>query len=144
MLYHIKGLWPRINQPMSGYGFEVMLYPDWQAAVGRSNITQKQIDYFCENYGRSWLAAYGFTGQYDRLDIGWGAWGPEHIIVPGVNCAGINNDDFCQMGAPRGGRILTPHNIDTLAQAGLILTAFLYLADGLVIDHDRKKKTVNV
>jgi len=68
-----------------------------------------------------------------RLDSGpvaWGEWGPEHISVPG-NACGLDLDDG--IWAPRGGRILLPHNVDSIAQSHLLLAVFLFFADVLVV-----------
>ncbi len=50
------------------------------------------------------------------------------------------------LGAPPGGQLLFPHNVDSLQQASLLLTVFLFFADTLFLAyeislHDNPRKT---
>lgn len=140
MLYHIVNFWPQ--EGMSGSGFGIKLYPKWREAVAKSGRTQVNMDTMISKIGNSWLDGYGYTepfvheGETTRLyearqciRVRWGEWGPEHISVPGDAC-GL---DICDaISAPKGGSFLSPHNVDHIRQAGLLLTIFLYIADDLV------------
>ncbi len=162
MFYHIEGYNP--HPGMGSAGFSVKLWPAWQAAVADYSppLTQEHINKAINTLGRGWLDAHGYDAIFDpdncghgadrnkppgpnagplyeprsSIRVSWGAWGPEHITVPGSACGldiGLNG-----FGAPRGGAILTPHNVDSLAQASLLLTVFLFFADTLVGDMECK------
>lgn len=141
MLYHIVGFWPQ--EGPSGSGFGIKLYPKWKESVMKSGLTQDNITSMIEKLGNVWLDAYGYDepfvyeGKTSRLyeakqclRISWGEWGPEHITVPGDAC-GLDITDGGVV-APKGGKFLSPHNVDHIRQAGLLLTVFLYIADELV------------
>ena len=55
--------------------------------------------------------------------------GPEHITVPG-NACGLDVDQG--LGAPRDGKVLQPHNIDSSNQVILLLTVFTTIADLII------------
>lgn len=152
-MYSIYGLCPRPQ--MSGAGFGIKLWPAWKDAVAKYNLTQKQVNAAIERLGRDWLDGCGFNSIYDPDNCGfdrdktkkpgpnarpmyeprtsirvtWGEWGIEHITVPG-NACGLDIDS--SLGAPRGGRSLTPHNVDSLAQAHLLLVVFCWFADAII------------
>lgn len=153
MLYNIKGLCPR--REMSGAGFCIQLWPEWKREVTLLGWTQKGIDQVITKLGRTWLDGCGYDQIFDidncgfdmdkskppgpnarpmydpRTDIRvtWGEWGPEHITVPG-NACGL---DICTgFGAPRGGVVLAPHNVDTIKQAHLLLVVFTWFANLIV------------
>lgn len=162
MLYHIRGYSPEPGMGQSG--FNVILFPAWKDALAayEPQLTQEQANRAVENMGRQWLDGHGFDRMYDpdagpfdsekklgpnarklweprtSLRVSWGEWGPEHITVPG-NACGLDLDQS-GMWAPRGGKVLTPHNVDSPMQASLILTVFLFFADTLVLNHEIKNK----
>lgn len=142
MLYHISGYNP--ERGMGQAGFWVKLYPAWREAVSVCEIlTQENVNRAIQSMGRSWLDNHGYEATCDddmryvweprtSLRVKWGEWGPEHISVPG-NACGLDLDTGSVF-APKDGRILCPHNVDSLEQASLLLTVFLFFADTLVLD----------
>ena len=95
MLYHIKSLNPVLE--MSGFGFNISLYPAWKQEVKKLDIDQNKINILLLNMGESWLRACRFDYVLDSelgtdfsirmsLRMSWGEWGPEHISVPGTAC----------------------------------------------------------
>lgn len=56
----------------------------------------------------------------------WGEWGLENIAVPGNACGLDISDD---PGAPLDGKLLLPHNVDSLSQKYLLLIVFTWFAD---------------
>jgi len=148
VLYHIAGLCPRTDIDMGRCGFAVKLYPAWKEAVAAYRLMgtneplgQKHVNHVIEVMGKAWLDGCNFRGHYDPprhfLRVSWGEWGPEHITVPG-NACGLDLDDG--IGKPRGGKILQPHNVDSIQQAHLLLVVFTYFADTLVMDLEIKQK----
>lgn len=127
-MYKIKGWFPNRTQ-MGGCGFSIVLTPTWKNAVEKSNLTQDKINCYIERMGSHFLEAHGFgkerTGD---IRVSWGEWGIEHITVPG-NACGLDIDE--SIGLREGEMALTPHNVDTIYQASLILSIFLYVADYL-------------
>jgi hypothetical protein len=141
-LYHIAGLCPRTDIDMGRCGFAVKLYPAWKDAVAAYPLSQQHADNAVRSMGRAWLAGCGFDLElYAASDvelrhsvhIKWGEWGPEHITVPG-NACGLDLDDG--IGKPAGGKILQPHNVDSIQQAHLLLVVFTFFADCLVMDQE--------
>lgn len=157
VMYHIFGLCPRTDINMGRCGFGIKLYPHWKDAVEKSAITQKNINSAIESYHRAWLDGCGYDTMFDpeagplserkgtkpglnarplydihSIRVAWGEWGPEHIAVPG-NACGL---DISRggLGAPMGGAVLEPHNIDSLAQQVLLLTVFTTIADHIILD----------
>lgn len=148
-LYHVQGWCP--TPGMSTAGFQVLLFPAWKEAVERRSLTQENVCGGLNNMGREWLDSHGFDAIFDpdncgfeadknqppgpnarpmyrpnmNLRVTWGDWGPEHITVPG-NACGLDLDKGSQ-----GGMTLLPHNVDTIRQASLLLTVFLWFADTL-------------
>lgn len=86
-----------------------------------------------KNHGPAWLENHGFDPELFifKLRIQWGEWGPEHLSVPG-NACGLDID-WQGMGKPVGGAILTPHNVDSITQASLLLTMFSFVANHLIL-----------
>lgn len=156
MLYHIKGLCPRCN-------FCISLWPAWRDEVARWGKTQTDINTGIKNMGRAWLDGCGYNSIFDpdnsgfdrderkppgpnarpmyepnsALRVQWGEWGPEHITVPGDAC-GLDLD-WDNFGAPRGGKVLVPHNVDSIAQAHLLLVVFTWFADCLILERECRK-----
>ena len=147
MNYQITSLCPRFDLSMGGWGFGIKLFPGFREAVETSKITQDQAYKAIENMGRFWLDGCGFNAMFDYdgnktplykpnqdLRITWGEWGPEHITVPG-NACGLDIDDG--IGAPRNGKVLQPHNIDSMQQAMLLIIVFTWFAETIQSFADR-------
>lgn len=132
MLYHIANWCPEPR--MNGAGFSIELFPEWKIEVKKVGLSQENIDNVIAKMGKYWLESHGFKGDlysYRDIRVSWGEWGPEHISVPG-NACGLDiymNSPF----GPKNGSILSPHNVDSLSQASLLLTIFLFVANYLVI-----------
>jgi hypothetical protein len=148
---------------MSSAGFCIALWPEWREAVARFNKTQSEINTVIEHCGRAWLDGCGFDAMFDpdtnpmdqweakhlgkpikygpnarplyepknALRVQWGLWGPEHITVPGDAC-GLDLDTSSIM-CPKGGRRLTPHNVDNIRQAHLLLVVFTCFAESIIL-----------
>lgn len=158
MYYDIQGLRPRMQEgriDMSGWGFNIVLYPEFKQIVSNSRLDQKDINNAVNNMGRSWLDGCGFDNMYDpdnygiqtnhnlppgpnahrlyepnrALTVRWGEWGPEHISVPG-NACGLDIDREMSDGSTH----LYPHNVDSMHQAMLLLTVFCWFAETLTMD----------
>lgn len=154
-MYSIDQLCPS-GQPIGGYGFAIHLHPDYHAAVKASGYTQEHANMAVKAFGLEWLQKCGFNNYFDpentgfgankaaipsaetkpsyshrEIRITWGEWGIEHISVPG-NACGL--DISRGMGNPfEGGRSLTPHNIDSWSQVMLLLVAFTWLTNSVLI-----------
>ena len=154
MNYQIVGLSPRLDLTLGGWGFVIRLFPDFKKAVKKSGITSENAHRAIKNMGRGWLDGCGFNQLYDPdqnsferrnnkppgpnakplydpgmdLRITWGEWGLEHITVPG-NACGLDISEGIM--APRNGRILSPHNIDSMRQAMLFLVVFTWFAESI-------------
>ena len=160
MLYHIVGLSPQ--RQMSGAGFCIHLWPEWKEAVARWSKDQAAINTAIGRLHRGWLDGCGFDAIFDpnedpldkwkrekagaarqyskearplydehSIQVSWGEWGPEHINVPG-NACGLDIDKGYS--CPHDGRILGPHNVDSIAQAHLLLVIFTWFADCIVLE----------
>lgn len=160
ILYHLVGLCPQSR--MSGAGFCIHLFPEWKEAVARWNKDQAAINTAIENMHRVWLDGCGFNAIFDpnedpmdkwqrekmgkprkpskdarplydehSVRVQWGEWGPEHLTVPGDAC-GLDLDKG--YGCPRDGRVLGPHNVDSIAQAHLLLVIFTWFAGCIVLE----------
>lgn len=166
MFYHIQH-YP--SRTISGWGPYIQLWPDWKDAVAECGLTQKEVNTAIESMGRTWLNAHGYGAEYDPdncghdrdeskppgpnaeplykprdIRISWGEWGPEHITVPG-NACGLDISYGYTIGAPPGGQVLVPHNVDSIYQASLLIVVFLFFADTLILHRlceDYKKKGV--
>lgn len=143
MNYQIIGLCPRGNLGLGGWGFCIKLYPGFKVAVSESGIDQEKVNTAVENMGRVWLDGCKFDRmlEYDDkkepifkpnrdLYVSWGEWGPEHITAPG-NACGLDIDIDEGLLSPRNGKILTPHNIDRMQQAMLLLIVFTWFAEAI-------------
>lgn len=133
MFYHIKGLHP-IHE-YGGYGFTIQLWPNTLGLVKRSKLNQEKINIAIETCGMDWLCACGYdTLRSDprfHINVLWGDWGVEHITVPGNSC-GLDIDRG-SIGAPQGGMILLPHNVDNWMQVQLLLVVFTWFADCIIL-----------
>jgi len=128
-MYKIKGWNPNRENQMGGAGFSIVLTQKWKNAVSKSDLTQEKVDSFLQKIGDQFLKQHGFKGRISEVRISWGEWGIEHITVPGDACGlDIDEQGFCLC---KGEVVLSPHNIDSLNQASLILTLFLWIADYL-------------
>lgn len=142
MLYHINHWCPIPG--MGSSGFSIQLWPAWAEgwASYSGGLTQENADCAIKTMGREWLDAHGYDKKSEfedryvweprtSLRVSWGVWGPEHIQVPG-NACGLDLSDGIT--APRGGKVMLPHNVDSPAQASLLLTVFLFFAESLILD----------
>jgi hypothetical protein len=160
MMYHITGLCPRTDTDLSRCNFSIKLYPAWKEAVVKSKLNQGNIKTYIKNLHRYWLDGCGYGRKYDpdkdplddwkekhlgeaarlgpnakylyeehHIRILWGEWGPEHITVPGDAC-GLDLTD--SIASPQDGKVLSPHNIDSMSQVLLLLTIFTDVADHII------------
>jgi len=150
-LYQIVTGIPRRGE-CAGFSFEIKLWPAWKDLIAASDPwTPEEWKNFYENVGNPLLDACGYSeissfaeGDSHRLfdatrgaiRIQWGDWGPEHITIPGNGC-GLDLDDGLH--APRGGRVLVPHNVDVLKQAYLLQLIFNWIANLLISNSDYQK-----
>ncbi len=154
-MYLIDNLCPN-GSPLGGYGFHIHISPQYPDAVKASGYTQEHADRAVKVFGLEWLQKCGFNRYYDPenngfhavknaipsertkpshdgtgLRIRWGEWGIEHITVPGNACGlDISDGIGCTF---KGGRILSPHNIDSWSQVMLLLVAFSWLTNSVVL-----------
>lgn len=157
MLYEIKV--PSPIKEMSGYGIYIKLWPEWKEAVSRSGLNQTKVDSVIKGHGRYWLDSCGFDGLFDPdncgfdkdktkplgpnarpfympnhdLRVSWGEWGIEHITVPGDAC-GLDITE--NIGCPRNGKVLCPHNVDNMRQAYLILVVFSWFGEAIIANEE--------
>ena len=157
-MYAIRGLCHRTDITMSAHGFAVDLSPEWREAVGKSGLGQAEIDSYLRNAGRQWLDCAGYDAWYDPDNCGawadpkkprgpnarkmyepcrdmrvmWGEWGPEHITVPG-NACGLDIDRHTFGSLYHEGRMLQPHNVDSLKQKYLLLIVFTQIAESVIL-----------
>lgn len=137
MFYSIDGLCPNREIGMGGYGFNIKLWPAFKEAVAFSGLTQDRVDGAINSLGKEWLVCCGWDSlakgyrPTSAIRVSWGEWGPEHITVPG-NACGLDIDR-CPLGAPPGGQVLVPHNVDCWNQVNLLLIVFCWLAETLVL-----------
>lgn len=158
-MYLIRSLCPRTDLDMGAHGFTIELSAGWRDLVSRCDLDQGKINGLISTCGRDWLDACGFNQIYDpdnygldrdpkkkpgpnakplyephtSLRVGWGAWGPEHITVPGNACGlDIERTSFGRIMADRGVTLL-PHNIDSWKQKNLLLIVFTEIAESVVL-----------
>jgi hypothetical protein len=159
-MYLIRGLCPRTDIDMGRHAFTIELPREWPALVEASEITQERVSEVVEREGADWLDACGYTEMYDpdnygfekdknkppgpnakrlydphtSIRVSWGAWGPEHITVPGNACGLDLDHSSSSFGCfLRGGRMLLPHNIDSWHQKNLLLIVFTEFAESVVL-----------
>lgn len=129
-MYRLQGWCP--NGEMGGAGFNIILTPKWKEAVAKSEINQEGVDNLIQNIGNYILKGHR-RDVVDKhmlfcyLRVIWGEWGPEHITVPG-NACGLDIDTRCPGCLPEE-VALTPHNVDSVYQASMILTIFSRIAE---------------
>ena len=129
-MYKIKNWDPNRPNKMAASGFSIVLTKEWKDAVGRVNIKQSAVDAMISSIGKDFLIQHGFSAnRIGDVKISWGEWGIEHITVPG-NACGLDID-YAPMGYLNGEVALMPHNVDTIFQASLILSLFLWFANAL-------------
>jgi len=129
-MYKIKGWNPSRENQMGGSGFSIVLTPKWKEAVSKSSLTQDKVNSFIPKMFSQTLKEHGFgENRIGDIRISWGEWGIEHITVPG-NACGLDIDEHA-ICLNDGEVALTPHNVDTIFQASLILSIFLRIADWL-------------
>lgn len=153
--YCIRGLCHRTDLTMGAHGFCIDLAPGFAQAVKLSGLTQQNINNILNSHGQHWLNAAGYDEiwdpdncgawkdeklppgpnarplyrPHDGLSVAWGAWGPEHISVPGNACGlDIDHSSLCCC-IFKGGRQLQPHNVDCWQQKYLMLITFTELAE---------------
>lgn len=142
MLYNINLGTP--IRDMGGFGFEIQLWPAWKEAVSRRGLTQDNVQRLIQHSGRQWLDACGYDNKWTNdgkedylykpesaIRVRWGEWGPEHITVPG-NACGL--DIYSGINRPDDGICLSPHNIDSMQQAFLLLLVFTWFANDIVLN----------
>ena len=149
MNYQITGLCPRDDITMGRWGFGIRLFPGFKDDVGLSGIDGNQVEIAIKNMGRGWLDGCGYNKltEYDgrmkplyiprEIRVSWGEWGPEHISVPG-NACGLDLGDG--VSGPPGGKILQPHNIDSMSQAMLLTIVFTWFAEIIYFFAEDKKE----
>ena len=136
-MYKIKSWMP--SQKPNGAAFYIVLTDKFKESVKKSKLTQHHMDAMIHNLGNSILTGHGYS-SVDRdmigcsLRIKWGQYGPEHISVPG-NACGLDIDTHF-VGALPGEVALMPHNVDSLRQASMLLSIFIYIAEILEIVED--------
>ena len=163
MLYKIQMISPLLDG--RGCPVQVDLWPEWKEIVARYPLTQQEVNQAIIFMHRPWLDGCGWGRMFDPdncgfdadknkplgpnarkaydqhyLRVQWGEWGPEHITVPGDAC-GLDLDR--SVGGAPDGMSLLPHNVDTMAQAYLLLVIFNWFAEGLVnqeISREHKEK----
>jgi len=129
-MYKIKGWNPSRENQMGGSGFSIILTPKWKEAVIKSGLTQENINTSISKRFVQTLKEHGYSeSRIGDIRISWGEWGIEHITVPG-NACGLDID-YSPIGYLNGEVSLDPHNVDTIFQASLILSIFLFFADCL-------------
>jgi hypothetical protein len=160
MNYQIIGLCPSLEHHMGGWGFGIKLYPEFKENVIKSGITAENVYNVIKNLGRAWLDGCGYSEFFDpdgppigfsdrkrkpgpnayplyepneAIRVSWGEWGPEHITVPG-NACGLDIDDGIM--SPRNGMILSPHNVDSMRQAMLLLIVFTWFAENIHLNSE--------
>lgn len=130
-MYRIKGWMPPLDgQTFGGWSFNIILTPKWKDLVSKSDLNQERIDNIIHNMGKHILRGHGIDIDTDPkyyIRISWGEWGPEHITVPGNSC-GLDID-YSAIAYNDGEATLSPHNLDTMTQASIILTLFLKIAE---------------
>ncbi len=160
-MYAIKCLCHRTDINMGRHGFIIDLHPDLPKMVKHCGLTQKHIEQHLTTCGRQWLDCTGFDLIFDPdncgfekdkelspgpnarpsyqpnqdLRVTWGAWGIEHISVPG-NACGLDLDNTCGCTFSRGVS-LTPHNIDSLYQKYLLLITFTEIMNNVFLFQDK-------
>lgn len=132
-MYKIHNWFPSKPSTGSGHNFTIILTPRWKELVSKSLLNQEKIDEIVAVIGPHILAYNDIdVSKIDNINywirIDWGEWGPEHITIPG-NACGLDID--LSLPGIDGEVSLTPHNIDTLNQASMILTLFLQIANHL-------------
>ena len=131
-MYKIKSWLP--SQRPNGASFYIVLTDKFRQAVEKSNLTQENMDALIVNLGNAILSSHGYQ-EVDKnmllcnLRVKWGEYGPEHISVPGSDC-GLDIDTHF-VGQLPGEVALMPHNIDTIRQASMLLSIFIYIAEVL-------------
>ena len=157
MTYLIQNLskcpWREIN----AHAFGISLSPQWREQVAASKLTQHYINGLLQMSGNDWLDSAGYNAMFDpdncgadrdparplgprshrlydvqrgAIRVDWGEWGPHQITIPG-NACGLDITD-CPLGSAfPDGRLLAPHNIDSLAQKYLFLIVFTELANAI-------------
>lgn len=62
MMYHIHLGIP--VRDMGGFSFEILLWPEWKAAVARRGLTQQNANELIKNLHRRWLDACGYDNKF--------------------------------------------------------------------------------
>lgn len=161
MFYLIRSICPT-DHSVGRHGFAIELHPKWRDLVVVGDMNQERVNQTIERFGRQWLDCCGFDAMHDPDNYGhlrdpkkppgpnarkiyeprtsirvqWGEWGPEHISVPGNACGlDIERNGF---GCLLHGAVLQPHNVDSWSQKQLLLIAFTYIAETMVLfGHDK-------
>ncbi|MBR4040838.1 MAG: hypothetical protein IKJ09_00790 [Bacteroidaceae bacterium] len=131
-MYRLLSWFPQQHNGCAGASFGIALTPEWLDAVNKSKLNQSAVNKLIDSIGNDILRGHGFDPVDEeeihfRIRVGWGDWGPEHITVPG-NACGLDIVHSPVGGFP-GEIHLLPHNVDSLAQASMILTVFVKIAE---------------
>ena len=131
-MYRLLSWFPQQHNGCAGASFGIALTPEWLDAVNKSKLNQSAVNQLIDSIGNDILRGHGFDPVDEeeihfRIRVGWGDWGPEHITVPG-NACGLDIVHSPVGGFP-GEIHLLPHNVDSLAQASMILTVFVKIAE---------------
>lgn len=144
-MYKLQGWCP--SQQMGGAGFNIILNEKWKEAVSNSAINQDRINNLVDNLGNHILQGHGRDAVEEhlikcRIRVKWGDWGPEHITVPGNACGLDIDKSWISSGSEEVA--LTPHNIDSVYQASMLLTVFVKIAEileGEVWERNKKNNS---
>lgn len=137
MFYHISKYNP--SPGMSASGFNIELFPEFKNLVKEANISQEEANTAVANLSPIWLMNHGYDKTFyeGQIRVRMGVWGLEHISVPG-NACGLDITNY-SLGVLEGSALLAPHNVDSIKQASLLLTVFLWYADFLMTEWKYKK-----
>lgn len=129
-MYKLQRWFP--HPQMGGAGFNIILNKKWKEAVSQSSITQDGINNMIDNLGNFILLGHGRDAMEEcmikcRIRVKWGEWGPEHITVPGNACGLDIDKSWIGLGSEEVA--LTPHNVDSVNQASMLLTVFIKIAE---------------
>lgn len=137
MLYNIE--WsPEPHDRLQGCSFNIRLFPAWREAIAGLGWDQAHVDAWVADRGAMHLRRHFPASHFPELgediqrplphpailQVLWGEWGPERIVVPGdATSLYLDHDSIYP-----GGATLASSNMDTMLQASLCLTIFCWVA----------------
>lgn len=125
------------NSEYANGSFSIVLTQKWKRVVEQSYLNQDRINDMLGRIEERILKLHGYQGLSNEFRITWGEWGPEHITVLGNACGvDIETGGF---GYEEDEAILNPHNVDSIIQASMILSLFVYIANYLEIEEQMRK-----